>query len=154
MGDSVLEKVRIEKWLLEVDTEKTRELYKKGVDVCDCLYCKNFVESCKYINPSVNKLLKKLEINPTMPAHLTPFEMEETMTMPYAGHYHISGRVLEGELVTPTTWNESNTVEIGNFTFGFSNELEFLPKNFPSPILQIDFVADIPWIIEENPDDI
>ncbi|QGQ45764.1 hypothetical protein [Metabacillus sediminilitoris] len=60
--------------------------------------------------------------------------------------------MLEGELSTSSNWNETNTTQIKNFTFGFSNDLEFIPGGFPNPILQLDLAADIPWVLDEKPD--
>ncbi|MCZ2258441.1 hypothetical protein [Sporosarcina sp. G11-34] len=70
----------------------------------------------------------------------------------YIGNYHLVGRVLTGELCTMSNWNDTNTVQIKNFTFGFSKELELVPNGFQNPVLQLDFEAHIPWVLDETSD--
>lgn len=145
----MLQQIRIATWLLEVDIDKTREFYNKGINVCSCLDCKNFVVACKHLNPSIANLFNELGINPAMPAHLSQFPTEDTLEKLYIGIYHLIGKVLEGELSTSSNWNETNTIEIKNFIIGFSDDLEFVPGGFPNPVLQIDFEAKIPWVLDE-----
>ncbi|WHY69617.1 hypothetical protein [Neobacillus sp. SuZ13] len=149
----MLQQFRIEKWLIEADIDKTREFYSKDIPVCNCLYCKNYVEACKKLRLSVSIVFTKLGINPAKPAHLSEFPAEEARTRLYLGHYHLVGRVLQGELCTDTNFNEKNTIEIDNFTVGFSDNLEFVPEGFPNHVLQLSFDASIPWVLKENPDD-
>ena len=149
----MLQQIRIGKWLLEVYIDKTREFYNKDTEVCNCLYCKNYVEAYKYLKTSVSDIFNKLGIHPAKPANLSEFPTEEAGTRLYIGNYHLVGRVLEGELCTFSNFNEMNTFEIENFTFGFSEDLEFVPEGFPPPVLQLSFNANIPWVLKENPDD-
>ncbi len=44
IGIFILKQITIGNWLLEIDMEKTRDFYEKGIEVCNCLYCNNFVE--------------------------------------------------------------------------------------------------------------
>ncbi|MHA6252528.1 hypothetical protein [Oceanobacillus sp. CAU 1775] len=148
----MLQQIKLANWLLEVDVEKTREFYDKGIDVCDCLDCKNYVEACKQLDASLTFLFNELGINPSMPAHLSQFPTEEQMTKLYIGNYHLVGNLLAGEWSTSSDWNESNTIKRENFTFGFSRELEFVPEDYPRPVLQLDFEAAIPWVLAEDPD--
>ncbi|MGE7941868.1 hypothetical protein ACQKNB_07255 [Lysinibacillus xylanilyticus] len=149
----MLQQIRIGKWLLEADIDKTQEFYDKDITVCNCLYCKNYVEACKYLNTSVFDIFNKLGINSAKPTHLSESPTEKAGTRLYIGNYHLVGRVLEGELCTLTNFNDMNTFEIENFTVGFSEDLEFVPEGFPTPILQLSFDAYIPWVLKENPDD-
>lgn len=148
----MVQRVRIAKWLLEVDVDKTREFYNKGIEGCDCLYCNNFAEACKYLDPSVSNVFNKLGIHPAVPGHLSDYPALEDGKRVYMGSYHLAGRVLEGEWCTISTWNDTNTVQIKNFTVGFSKDLELVPKDFPHPILQLEFEAEIPWVLDEKTD--
>ncbi len=62
VGVVMLQQIRIANWLLEVDIDKTREFYNKGIEVCSCLYCNNFLEACKHLDTSVANLFSKLGI--------------------------------------------------------------------------------------------
>jgi hypothetical protein len=148
----MLQQIRIGNWLLEADIEKTREFYNKGTEICNCLYCNNFVEACKQLDTSVATVFSRLGISPTMPGHLSENPTTEDGIREYLGKYHLVGRLLEGELCTTSNWKDTNTVRIKNFTSGFSKDLEFVPKEFPNPVLQLEFVATIPWVLDEKPD--
>lgn len=54
---------------------------------------------------------------------------------------------------TMSSWNDTNTVRIKNFTIGFSYDLEFVPEGFPNPVVQLEFRADISWVLDEKPDE-
>ncbi|MFF2875028.1 hypothetical protein ACFVR2_01770 [Gottfriedia sp. NPDC057991] len=149
----MLQQIRIGKWLIEVDIDRTREFYNKDIEVCNCLYCKNYLVATKFFNPTVNDIFEKLGINSVKPAHLSEFPTEVKARRLYLGNYYFVGRVLEGELCTNSNFNKTNTIEIENFIIGFSKELEFLPEALPIPVLQLSFKANIPWILEEDPED-
>lgn len=146
----MIQMIKIANWLIEVNVEKTQEFYNKDLDLCNCLYCNNFVAACKHFNASVLDLFRKLGINPAKPAHLSEFPINEDGNRKYLGQYHLVGRVVKGELCTFSNFKKSNTIEIENFKFGFSEDLEFVPKNFPSPVVQLDYDANIPWVLNNN----
>jgi hypothetical protein len=147
----MLHQIKIGKWLLEADIHKTREFYNKDITVCNCLYCKNYVEACKNLKSSVSDIFNKLGINPAVPAHLSELPSKEDGTRLYLGEYYLVGRVLDGELCTFNNFND-NTFEIENFTVGFSKDLEFVPEEFPTPSLELSFEAIIPWVLNESPE--
>lgn len=149
----MLQQIRIEKWLLEIDPIKTREFYSKDMDVCNCLYCLNYVESTKLLKTPISDIFNELGILPEKPAHLSDFPSEEVGTRIYMGDYHFVGRVLEGELCTVSNFNEMNTIQVENFTLGFTEELVFVPEEFPSPVLQLSFESNMPWVLKENQED-
>ncbi|PLS17011.1 hypothetical protein CVD28_14340 [Bacillus sp. M6-12] len=149
----MLETIKIENWLIEVNVDKTLEFYRKDLNICSCLGCNNFVEACKYIKTPVLDVFRKLGINPAKPAHLSEFPTMEDGVRQYIGSYHFVGRVFEGEMSTLSNSNETNTFEIENFAFGFSVDLEFVPEDFPSPVVQLDFDAYIDWVLDDNLDE-
>jgi hypothetical protein len=148
----MLQQIRIANWLLEVDIDETREFYNKGIEVCSCLYCNNFEEACKHLDSSVATVFRRLGINPAKPGHLSDYPTMEDGIRNYIGSYHLVGRVLEGELCIMSNWKDTKTVQIKNFTVGFSEDLEFVPKGFTNPVLQLDFEASIPWVLDDKPD--
>jgi hypothetical protein len=140
------------KWVLEVDLNKTKEFYSKDIELCHCLYCENYMEACKHIDPSIMEVFTVSGINPSKPSHLSEFgEMEDGLRL-YIGSYHIVGKLVEGEYCTDSEWNDTNTTKIENFTFGFKKELMFVHDELLRPILQLDFEARIPWALNEKPE--
>ncbi|MBD3109931.1 hypothetical protein IEO70_16450 [Bacillus sp. AGMB 02131] len=152
-----MQTVQVAQWLLKVDAEKTREFYKnvKSEEVCDCIYCLNFMEASKSLDPAVLQLFRQLGINPEKPSHLSDIPIsEDKMIRYYIGNYHFVGTVIDGQMCTLSDWNETNTVQMHPFKLGISNKTKFGPENFPKPMLQLDFEADIPWLLAEEPEEI
>lgn len=148
-----MKQLSIMKWLLEIEVDKTRAFYSKDIDLCDCLYCENYMEACKHINSSAMEIFTTLGINPLKPSHLSEFgEIEDGLRL-YIGSYHIVGKLVKGAYCTDSVWNETNTVEIGDFTFGFDKDLLFVHDEFPRPVLQLRFEARIPWVLDKKPED-
>lgn len=147
----MLDKVKIGKWLLEINHDKTKQYYEKGIEVCDCLYCVNYMEQMNNVDSEFNSLFQNLGINPTMPAQLAEFPAEEEGKHHYIGHYHFVGRIIEGEISTASNSREDNSSPLNNFNLSITEELEFVPNDFPTPILQLDFSVDLPWKLKEKP---
>lgn len=59
-----MKQIRLLKWLIEVDQDKTKEFYSKDIELCDCLYCENYMEACMHIEPSILELFTAVGINP------------------------------------------------------------------------------------------
>ncbi|WP_077620299.1 hypothetical protein [Bacillus sinesaloumensis] len=148
-----MERIHLMKWLLDVDLTKTRDFYSKEIDLCNCLYCQNYYEACKHLESSVMDPFKTLGMNPLTPSHLSEFGEVEGGFRLYTGSYHIVGTIVDGELCTDSDWNDTNTATLENFTFGFKKELQFVHDEMPLPVLQMDFEARIPWLLDENPED-
>lgn len=148
-----MERIHLEKWLLEVDLKKTIEFYNKDMDLCHCLYCENFMEASKQNDPYINSVFTRLGIDPSKPVQLSEFGKTEEGLRYYMGSYHLVGELAEGSYCTDSEWNENNTAKIGSFTFGFNKEVVFVDDDFPQPRLQLDFEIQIPWVLDEEPED-
>ena len=142
--------IKIAKWLLEVDIEQTREFYRKDIEMCTCLNCRNYVKATQTLNASIISIFNSLGIDPAKPGQLSDFPAIEEVMHEYIGSYRFFGKVIDGELCSNENWNDNNTVQIENFTFGFSNEREFLLDDFPQPVVQLEFIALMPWNLGEN----
>lgn len=145
--------IQMMKWLVDVDVERTKEFYKKDLELCHCLYCENYMEASKYLERSIIEVFTTLGIPPSKPSHLSEFGEQEDGLRLYNGSYHVVGKLVAGEHCTDTDWNETNTAKIGNFTYGFDQQLMFVPNGFPYPVLQLTFEARIPWVLSEKPED-
>lgn len=148
-----MKKIKLMKWLLEVDVNKTKEFYSKNIELCNCLYCENYMEACKHIDPAIIKLFTMLGINTLQPSHLSEFgEIQDGLRL-YIGSYHIVGKLVEGEYCTDADWNDTNTAKIENFTFGLGKELMFVHDELLRPVLQLEFEARIPWVLSKKTED-
>lgn len=146
-----MKRITLEMWTLDVEVEKT--LYFKGtkLEVCDCLYCRNFAAVISQDHPLLRAKLLELGIDAATPNHVSYFDREDGGQLAI-GNYHFSGTVVEGPLSTMEDWNESNTVEIEGMQIGFSKSLELLPDDFPEPVVQVNFEFIMPWVLDERPE--
>lgn len=146
-------KIELLKWMLEINLDKTRDLFCKNIETCHCLYCENYIEASKFFEPAVMEVFHALGINASKPSHLSEFGEIENGLYLYMGSYHLVGKLIEGEYCTDSKWKDNNTARVENFTFGFNQELTFVHDDFPKPVLQLDFEARIPWVLSEKPED-
>jgi len=146
-----MHQIKIEKWTLKVDIEKTKEFYKKEFDSCRCPDCRNYyMAASSELKPAISNIFSHLGINPVKPAHLSAYPTENSDFLLYNGHYHFVGKVLKGPLCTTDHFTEENTIELDDFNLGISEELLFVPEGFPEPILQLEFEIKVPWILHEK----
>ena len=150
----MFQQIRIYDWLLEIDAEQSRKLSERESEECTCLYCRNFYEASGHLSPSVSDFLAKLGINPAQPHHLSDFPAENQRNRIYIGNYRLVGRVLKGELCTNSEWKASNTLQVNNFRFGFSQESQLETRVYDVPVLHLEFEASIPWMLDEEPGDV
>jgi hypothetical protein len=52
----------------------------------------------------------------------------------------------------PSHLSELDEMETGFLTFVFEKELMFFDDDFPHHVLQLEFGARIPWVLNENPE--
>lgn len=146
-----MKQIRLMNWLVEVDVKKTKEFYRGNIELCDCLYCENYMDTCSEIDQTFMEIFAVLGIDPTKPSHLSEFGEVEDGVRLYIGSYHIVGKLVEGEFCTDSEWDDHHTYEMKNYTFGFEKEILFVHDDFPRPVLQIQFEARIPWVLNDRP---
>jgi hypothetical protein len=145
-----MKELNIHNWTLEVNVKETYDQYKNAKwDLCDCTDCLNFFQAMKTISSELFDLFNSLGIIPSKCVHLSEFGPTENGLHLYMGCYHIVGRIKKGKPVDTNSWDEHNVAEIDNFSFVFSNDLIFVPGSMPSPVLQMDFSLEIPWVLKE-----
>ncbi|MFX3675168.1 MAG: hypothetical protein ACE3JQ_12090 [Paenisporosarcina sp.] len=146
-----MQKVRIANWLLEVDIERTQEFYNtEHIEMCDCLYCINFIKASKSFDRSILGVFNSLGIDCSKPENLSEFGLNPKGERLYTGFYHFMGRMLAGEYCTNNEWDDKNTFQIKNFRIGFSINLTDVHDTVPKQILQIEFECTIPWLKDDS----
>ncbi len=78
-------------------------------------------------------------------------------TLCCGGFCHICATLLSGESAwKPTSdstacWDEKATYPLSpNFGVSFSDRIDMLEPDFPLPVIQLDFEAAIPWMLEKK----
>ncbi|HEK9101661.1 hypothetical protein KFD70_23185 [Bacillus pfraonensis] len=146
-----MQPIKIGKWILDVDIEKTREFYQKEFDTCKCQDCRNYyILASNELKPAISDIFSLLGITPSKPAGLSAYPTENSEILLYMGHYHFVGKMLKGPLCTTSHFTEENTIELDGFCLGISEELLFVPEEFPEPILQLEFETKLSYVLHEK----
>jgi hypothetical protein len=156
-----LEVIEYRDWILEIDKQSTKEAYKKiglsGAESCNCNYCKNFIAARESIYPEeVRYLFNKLGIDFSKEADASEFTKLENGLHYYSGLFHFKGRILKGKDSAVPLPSGGFTVELTevtpNFSIGFTNDNSLSLFEEKDNLVQIDFSANVHWIIEELPE--
>lgn len=78
-------------------------------------------------------------------------------TLYYGGFCHICGTLLSGKSARKPTsdstacWDEKATYPLSpNFGVSFSDRIDMPEPDFSLPVVQLDFDADIPWVLKKK----
>lgn len=156
-----MDRLKLGQWLIEFDRAATMDFYSKHhliTEDCSCSSCRNYVKACEDFPVEVLKFFDSLGIIPAKEAEVYQCCQNEDGTYQYGGFYHVVGRLIEGsDCWIPVDdsggemMDSSHEFKIDGFFFGFTYRKALVPKGFPEPVLQMEFQAKIPWIIEDEP---
>ena len=147
------------KYKLDIDVEKTRAFYRRAgriTDGCTCQGCRNYEQwvgsSCvepKHVLEQMGVAMEKAcEVYVNCP--------NEDGSVFYGGFYHLCGRILQEAVVWHevseghAALREMSFVELGGgYQVAFTDEVVLLEDDFPVPAIQMEVMANIPWVLEE-----
>lgn len=140
------------KTIAEIDVEHTREYYLKHgyINDCTCTGCINYRKYTQKCIPEILEFFRSLGIdNMNFIREIIPYDMNKSEYIKcgglhYGGFYHIVG-----EILNPQEFEQHDTAikVTDNFEIFLYDKPYLVPKDFPKPILQIEIMAFIPWII-------
>ncbi|MCM3354343.1 hypothetical protein [Bacillus halotolerans] len=134
--------MRIGDWVIEADVEETRRQYAKDIeDMCECLLCENYREVMKTLPSEKAQMFEDFGLQPSVCTDINEFGQEGDRHL-YVASYFIVGRILEGK----KEWDPDRNWYI---SFEVPRDDRFIPEGFPKPVLQLDCVTLLPWIMEE-----
>ena len=149
-------------YLLDIDVEKTRAFYKRAAKVtdgCRCSGCRNYEAWAENLSEAPNGVMEKMGVSPEKPAEIFVNGLNDDGSVFYGGFYHLCGRILEGR---KSSWNASRQCwDIGELSFeklgieyraAFTEDIDLLEDGFPEPVVQMEILADIPWLLKEKAD--
>jgi len=158
-----LETVRFRKWELAADAAATREAYA-AIDIgwpefCGCVHCRNFATARPTTYPAeALEVMGQLGITAALEQEVVPIEPIGDGAYFYTGSFAFVGRLTSG----PDFWrpkpggglmNDREATEFLTPTFrmGFTTRLTRTPKPFRGKsVVQLEFAAEIPWIIRKR----
>ncbi len=151
------------RYLLEIDTEKTRKFYQtaeKLTDGCTCSGCRNFEKAVDSFPEEVKQFFEEIGVSPEKSAEVfVNCAEDDKKNIFYGGFCHICGKVLKGnspwvpEGETAYRWETENTYQIAEgYKVGFENGGALIEDNFPEPVMQMEIEFHMPWVLQEEND--
>ncbi|MGN1032247.1 MAG: hypothetical protein ACI4PU_02185 [Intestinibacter sp.] len=151
---------KFNQYVIDIYIDKTRRFYQTAKNIthgCNCSGCRNFEKAVSHLPQEVRAIFDKMGIDMKKAREAYINCKNSDGTLFYAGFYHICGKLLSGS----SPWKETSQMskELDekklfkineDFEIAFQNEVDLLEKNFSSPVIQLEFFANIPWVLEEE----
>lgn len=144
---------------VDIDVERTRLFYDKARLVssgCACSGCRNFEKAVNNLPSEVADAFEQMGIDMRKVCECYTIVYEDGKVL-YGGFFHVCGRMLRGESAwekktdSHNAWNDDAAFALtDDFRISFQKELCLLETDFPLPALQIEFLAWIPWSLDES----
>ena len=149
-------------YVLDIDVDRTRAFYgrpdvKTTSEQCVCTGCQNYDAAILLASPKVLNFFESLGIDPRKPAEVYDLlggDPDEAGTMYYNGWYHVCGVRLQGDDAWVNVTDEMKHLEFAkmyavddSFKVSFEEGTLMLHKAFPSPVLQMEIDAHLPWVL-------
>ena len=146
---------------LDIDIEKTKSYYNtaEAVSVCSCQGCRNYEKAVDRLPKEVVSFFSQIGVDIKKAREVYVNNANTDHTIFYAGWYHVCGKLVEKE--TALVYNditgyhqagEKAYVITNDFKVTFSSDCNILDSRFPLPAFQLDILANIPWVLEEDID--
>lgn len=144
----MVKKLRFNDWMLEVDTDKTRDFFTKHDigDDCSCSSCRNYRLNCENMSGRLAAFFQELGVDARKEGEFIDFGPNDQGNIHYMGFYHVVGRIIEGPTKITDRWDQIDLFKIDNYEFGFSSEdIACVHEGFPEPVIQLEFSTYLPW---------
>ncbi|MGE5423029.1 MAG: hypothetical protein ACM3QW_07180 [Ignavibacteriales bacterium] len=143
-------RLKLGAWVLDVDRDSTTQYYKSLpllTEACGCNYCRNFLQVIPQLQEETRGFFDQLGIDLTKEGEVYELTANEDGSFSYGGFYHIAANIVQ----SPSTEQLDPTISVGPFRIWFTTQLQLVPNRFPSPTLQPEFEARVPWVLAEQP---
>ena len=150
-----MKQVNFGRWRLNCDSEATQRAYKAteigGPEACGCSHCQNFAMARDLVYPSeVRSLFDDLGIHWCGEREVYHMVRLESGLHLYGGWLHCVGGI-EGVSDEFGKFDLEVSGDNAPFTFYFHDRPTLLPDSFQGlPILQFEFTAQVPWVLQET----
>lgn len=145
---------------VDVEVEKTKQFYQNADAVsksCSCDGCRNFEKAVDTLPPFVTAFFADLGIDMKKACECYVNCAGQDGLLLYGGFYHVCGTLLDGQgawqEISENTfyWNNDAAFCISpDFNIAFQEDIALLEQDFPLPVLQLEFLAKIPWVLKKD----
>ena len=148
---------QIGRWKIQCDPEATREAFLRvphgSPESCGCADCLNFAAARHRAYPSpVLSIFNQLGIDSQKESEIWHTHRDEKGLHHYGGFFHFIGAIESGRdaMVKMNGHGTYDFEPIGElFEWGLTSETALVPNSFAgSPVIQFEFAARIPWVVE------
>lgn len=152
-------KVKYRDWEFEVDRDLTRQTYEKisisGAESCICNDCKNYVAYRDNVfSDEIRTLFDDLGVDYKKEVEITSFETLPNGLHHIGGWFHFKGRVLNGKDYRIPLPSGGHTIDLtavtDNFSIGFAEGGDLTFFSDKNGLIQVEFMAFIPWVIDKS----
>ncbi|MBQ9780472.1 MAG: hypothetical protein IJW00_05965 [Clostridia bacterium] len=158
---------RFSNYILDIDVDRTHVFYDRPdvlitSEKCTCAGCQNYDKAILQAPAAVLDFFRSLGIDPRKPAEVFDVMggLDENGEVYYNGFYHVCGVRLQGEDAWVGTANGGKHLDMNrmyvidsSFKVSFEKSVLMLHEEFPSPVLQIEIDAHLPWVLSEKTGD-
>lgn len=147
-------------YIVDIDVEKTRDFYKNAMPVsegCSCDGCMNFEKAVGVLPLPVRTFFAALGIDMRKVCECYVNCRNDDGTLSYGGFYHVCGTLLAGKSAWKNIDNNLSACDkqgmfsvAPDFNVSFEKEIHLLEADFPRPVIQLEFFANIPWVLEKE----
>ncbi len=146
---------------LDVDVERTKAYYaaQGGGIGCDCAGCRNYEKACRQLSAPIQSFLRQFGIAPEHPIELSALsagDPPDSASVVYDGIFYICGTILAGNSPWIQTGPKSRKldpdymIDLDPDTSAYFEERpEILDRSFPHPVIQLEIIFTLPWLLEE-----
>jgi hypothetical protein len=154
-----MEKIIVGEWEIEYDKTQTEEAYRKKVEGCDCISCRNFYQATQSVSNEIKTFFADFGIDMAKPAEIFDVSTYKNGKILYLGFYHIIGSITKGRDVWEPTGNKNGAETCSqNNMFKITDELEIgftfqttmVDEHFPANICQMEISLWLPWLMEDR----
>lgn len=152
--------VELGQYQLDIDVDKTREAYKAMRNLtegCSCQGCRNYEKAVEVLPKEVWDFFDMLGIDMKKVTEVYVNTANLDGTLFYGGFYHLCGQMLAGKSAwvpsgaSMAYYDWAGAYEITKeFSVSFQEDCHLLEDGFPFPVLQMEFTANIPFVLDEK----
>ena len=179
-AQSLATRISVGRWVIEYDRHATAAAYARVMhgapERCGCAPCRNFAAARLQAYPAdAAQLLAELGIDHRKEAEVYHQARLAGGLHAYGGWFHLVGRIVSGRDAKLPRSDSIRECELERltprFSVGFTADAQLVPRGFVgsadlgleqaerisglivAPVLQVEFAAEVPWVLGETPVD-
>ncbi|MBQ9914920.1 MAG: hypothetical protein IJO50_02120 [Clostridia bacterium] len=140
--------------IVDIDVDATKAYYRdvKPINGCNCDDCRNYRAYMKNCDSAMLEFFSSIGIDDLNYIReilcyddVSSTKSRTGQTLSYGGFFHVKGTLeMTEENSIEKSWIDIND----HFRVGIRSECQMVPKNFPQPVLQVELLAEIPYVLE------